>query len=113
LTRTALAYAVFRLGLPVGGFDPKAYLGQLVGNSDYRKYDDGLRMTIDCSTEVADAIEARLATAEGVALYGRHRQSAALMTCFTPSVHRRDHVHFVDGASGGYAAAAMKLKTSV
>jgi len=84
LIRTALAHAVFRLGLRVGSFDPKAYLRQLVGNSDYRKYDDGLRMTIDCSTEVADAIEERLTAAKGVALWGRHRQSAALMTCFTP-----------------------------
>jgi hypothetical protein len=111
LTRTALAHLVFRLGWRVGRFDPKAYLLQLVGNSDYRKYDDGLRMTIDCSAELADEIEARLTAAANVALYGLHRQGAAMMTCFTPSVHRRDHVHFVDGASGGYAAAAMQLKT--
>ena len=28
------------------------------------------------------------------------------MTCFVPSPTRSDHVHFVDGAAGGYAAAA-------
>jgi hypothetical protein len=111
LARTALAHLVFRLGWRVGRFDPKAYLLQLVGNSDYRKYDDGLRMTIDCSAELADEIEAQLTAAANVALYGLHRQGAAMMTCFTPSVHRRDHVHFVDGASGGYAAAATQLKT--
>jgi hypothetical protein len=110
LAQTGLAHIVFRLGLRVGRFDPKAYLAQLVGNSDYRKYDDGLRMTIDCSAELADRIEALLAAADDVARSGLHRQDAAMITCFTPSVHRRDHVHFVDGASGGYAAAATRLK---
>jgi hypothetical protein len=108
-------HAVFRLKWPVGGFDPKTYIGELVGNSDYRKYDDGLRMTIDCTPDLADRIEARLAGArtEGILAYGLHRQTSALMTCFTPSVHRRDHVHFVDGGAGGYAAAATQMKASL
>ena len=42
--------------------------------------------------------------------YGLHRQDAAMMTCFTPSVMRADHVHFIDGARGGYASAATALK---
>jgi hypothetical protein len=33
-----------------------------------------------------------------------------MMTCFTPSPTRADHVHFVDGASGGYALAALAMK---
>ena len=33
-----------------------------------------------------------------------------MMTCFTPSVMRADHVHFIDGARGGYASAATALK---
>jgi hypothetical protein len=112
LVRTALSTLVFRLHLPVGGFKPDRYLAQLVANSDYRKYDDGLRMTLDCAPELADAIEARLVAAErkGLARYGLHRQGAALVTCITPSIHRSDHIHFVDGASGGYAAAASALK---
>jgi hypothetical protein len=32
------------------------------------------------------------------------------MTCFVPSALRPDHVHFVDGAAGGYAAAALAVK---
>ena len=41
---------------------------------------------------------------------GLHRQTAALMTCFVPSPTRSDHVHFVDGAMGGYSAAAQAIK---
>lgn len=109
---TLLVGAIFRLGLKVGGFDPGVYRRQLVGNSDFRKFDDGLRMTLDCTPELADRIEALLAAAKkrGVARYGLHRQSAAIMTCIVPSPLLSDHVHFVDGASGGYATAAEQLK---
>jgi len=45
--------------------------------------------------------------------YGLHSQDAAMMTCFAPSVMRSDHVHFIDGARGGYASAATALKAMV
>ena len=106
--RTLLAHLVFKSRRSIGGFDPERYRAQLVANSDFRKFDDGLRMTLDCSPALADRIEARLglAEADGVAMTGFHRQESALMTCFVPSAGRSDHVHFVDGAMGGYAAAA-------
>jgi hypothetical protein len=96
----------------VGGFDPARYNRQLVENTDFRKFDDGLRMTLDCTPDFADRVEALLMTAEagGIARCGTHRQAAALMTCFVPSATRSDHVHFVDGATGGYAAAARIVK---
>jgi hypothetical protein len=50
--------------------------------------------------------------ARGIARYGLHRQDAAMMTCFTPSALRSDHVHFIDGARGGYASAATALKAT-
>jgi DUF3095 family protein len=108
------AYVVMRFGITVGNFVPKRYLQQVVENSDFRKYDDGLRMILDCTPELADALTRRLAAAaaNGVVRYGLHRQDAAMMTCFTPSVMRADHVHFIDGARGGYASAATALKAT-
>jgi hypothetical protein len=111
LGQTLLAYAIMKSGLRVGSFVPATYLRQVVENSDFRKYDDGLRMIVDCTPELADAIERRLAAAAETALYGAHRQDSAMMTCFTPSPLRSDHVHFIDGAQGGYAAAATALKS--
>jgi Protein of unknown function (DUF3095) len=106
------AYFVMSFGIKVGNFVPKRYLQQVVENSDFRKYDDGLRMILDCTEELAGALEKRLAAAaaNGVVRFGLHRQDAAMMTCFTPSVMRADHVHFIDGARGGYATAATALK---
>jgi hypothetical protein len=108
------AYLIMRFGITVGDFVPKRYLQQVVENSDFRKYDDGLRMILDCTPELADALARRLAeaAANGVVRYGLHRQDAAMMTCFTPSVMRADHVHFIDGARGGYASAATALKAT-
>ena len=112
LANTLFAYVVMRFGISVGGFVPKTYVRQVVENSDFRKYDDGLRMILDCSPELERALTQRLvaAAASGVARYGLHRQDAAMMTCFTPSALRSDHVHFIDGARGGYASAATALK---
>ncbi len=85
----------------------------MVENSDFRKFDDGLMMTLDCTLDTADRIEAKLvdARANGTARYGIHRQGSALVTCMVPSAIRADHIHFVDGAAGGYAMAARDLKT--
>jgi hypothetical protein len=112
LATTLWAYVVMRFGIKVGNFVPKTYVQQVVENSDFRKYDDGLRMILDCTPELEDALTQRLAAAAsaGIVRYGLHRQDAAMMTCFTPSVMRSDHVHFIDGARGGYASAATALK---
>ena len=106
---------MMRFGISVGGFVPKTYVQQVVENSDFRKYDDGLRMVLDCTPELERALSAAAlppAASAGVARYGLHRQDAAMMTCFTPSAMRSDHVHFIDGARGGYASAATALKAT-
>lgn len=105
-------FIIMRYGIRVGNFVPAVYLRQVIENADYRKFDDGLRMVIDCAPGLADAIEARLVMAAeaGALCYGLHRQDAALMTCFAPSPVEPDHVHFIDGAGGGYSSAAVALK---
>ena len=110
--QTLLAFVVMRLGIRVGEFDPAVYRRDVVANSDFRKFDDNLRMTLDCTPDLADEIERRLAQArhDDVARFGLHRQSAALMTCIVPSIAESNHFHFVDGAAGGYALAARQLK---
>lgn len=112
LAYTLFAYVIMRFGIKVGGFVPSAYVQQVVENSDFRKYDDGLRMILDCTEELAASLARHLAAAAsaGIVRYGLHRQDAAMMTCFTPSATRPDHVHFIDGARGGYASAATALK---
>jgi hypothetical protein len=110
-----LMQALLRFRLTLGRFDPERYCRDIVANSDFRKFDDGLKMTLDIEPHRLAQIEARLeeAKAAGVCRYGLHRQDSALMTCVVPTPLSRDHVHFIDGAAGGYAIAAARLKAAL
>ena len=106
-----LIWFLHKTGITLGRFDARRYKRDVAANSDFRKFDDGLKMTIDVDREHLSRIETRLAEAErqGICRYGLHRQEAALMTCFVPTPLSRDHMHFIDGADGGYAIAAGRL----
>ena len=107
---TLLAYVIFKFRIRVGRFSPDKYLRELVENSDFRKFDDTLRMVIDCTPALADEIERTLTAAASTVRFGLHRQDKAMMTCFTPSPLNSNHVHFIDGAMGGYTTASIALK---
>ena len=110
-----VAWFLFKTGKKMGEFDPERYRSKTRLNSDFRKFDDGLKLTIDCSAETADTISDILKKAhgEGVCYYGLHSQSEALMTCIVPSYTSDDHMHFIDGGSGGYAQASIMLKQQI
>jgi hypothetical protein len=99
---------------PVAGFDGPGYLAALLEQSDDRKFDDALRLVLDLAAADRDALVARLddLRARRRLAYGIHCADSALMTCFVR--RRRDvHLHFVDGADGGYARAARMLKAQL
>lgn len=110
-----LLVMLLRTGLTAGGFDARRYRREVTRNSDFRKFEDGLKMTIDVDPKRLGRIEAMLeqAAAQGICHFGIHRQDAALMTCLVPTPLSRDHMHFIDGAAGGYAAAARQVKASI
>lgn len=112
LVSAAFAWLVFTFQLPLGGFAPDRYRREVASNSDFRKFDDGLKMTLNCVPEVIDRLRAHLedAAASGAVRYGLHVQDEALITCIVPTVMRPDHVHFLDGGGGGYAAAARNIR---
>jgi len=106
-----IAAILNRTGWSVGGFDPNHYRKQLSLNTDYRKIQDGLRMTLSLEHEQVRNLKAFLEKHRdaGVLKYGLFEQDHAVLTCFVPSVTSDDHYHFLDGAGGGYAAAADDL----
>ncbi len=109
--RYALGLVVKTFQLKLGAFDFKEYQGDVAANADFRKFDDGLRMTLDCTPAFADALEAKLQSASAFVEYGAFRQQSAQITCYAPNVVDRKHLHFVDGAGGGYTMAAMAMKS--
>ena len=116
LAARAKAATVFGLGfvfkalkLRLKAFDMPQYQADLIENADFRKFEDGLKATLDCTPAFADALEARLA-ATPFCEWGLARQAGAQITCYSPFSFARGHLHFVDGAGGGYTMAAKDLK---
>ena len=104
-----------RFDLKIGAYDAPAYRAELQRNSDHRKVADTLHMVLDCTEAESAAIEAYLADlrAHGRIAYGAHRADRAMMTCLVFSLEESRHVHFIDGADGGYALAALQLKAQL
>ncbi len=103
-----------RFDWSAGGYAGKRYRVELRSNTDYRRFDDTLRLLLDCSEEQAGQIEAALAAraAGGEIEYGLHRSDSALMTCLVFSLEDSRHIHFVDGSDGGFTSAASRMKAS-
>jgi hypothetical protein len=112
LYQSLIAWVLIKTGLKIGGFDAREYRRVVGQNADFRKFDDGLKMTLDCDAATQKKLRGLLekAAADGLIRYGLHEQSEAMMTCIVPSMLRDDHMHFVDGAAGGYTAAAQAIK---
>lgn len=87
------------------------YKTDMTRNSDYRKFDDMLRLVISGSTAQRRQLERFLEQQfENRNLaYGIHVTDAAVVTCMVFQYHR-EHIHFVDGSGGGYTLASKKLK---
>ena len=93
-------------------YNAPRYREELKANTDFRKFDGALRLVIDVSRQQADEIEQFLDKRfrSGELNYGTWRSDAALMTCLLFDLAQSLHVHFIDGADGGYTKAAEALK---
>lgn len=112
IAETVFAWILFRFSISVGGFDPDHYRRYTSLNTDFRKVQDGLRMTLSLGAEQLADIEGRLEALrqEGKVRFGICVQDSAVLTCYVPSVTQDDHMHFLDGAGGGYAQAASNMR---
>lgn len=106
-----LARLLLWTGRKAGSFDGARYRQEVSENSDFRKFDDTLRMVLDLEPERIVELEGRLQVLadRGEIVFGMHQSEAALMTCMVGS-YSGNHVHFIDGADGGYAMAARPMK---
>ncbi|MEX0282133.1 MAG: DUF3095 domain-containing protein [Arenibacterium sp.] len=111
---TLMAWFFFKTDIPLASFKPSQYRADVGRNADFRKFEDGLKMTLDADQATLDALRDILEESKsaGIIDYGLFLQDQAMMTCIVPSVMQKDHVHFVDGAAGGYASAAAQMKAS-
>lgn len=112
LIQSFIQYLLEKFDKEAGGYNAPVYREELRQNSDYRRFDDTLRLVLDCPADEVARIETVLEDlrAEGLVAYGIHKADSALMTCVLFSLEDSEHVHFIDGAHGGFAMAAVGLK---
>lgn len=112
--QTRLGALLMQRGWDALGFPGSTYKDEVVANTDFRKFDDTLRMVLDVSPAQQEAIVDFLEQERraGELAYGVHAAPSALVTCAVRQ-RRGDHVHFVDGSDGGYALAAKQLKAQL
>jgi hypothetical protein len=107
----ALGLALMELKVKLGEVNWGMYKQIVADATDYRKFDDMLRMVIAGNAIQREMLIRYLEEQyrEGKLVYGLHVSNRALMTCF---VFDRDgpQVHFIDGADGGYMLAAKVMK---
>ncbi len=99
----------------IGDYNAPVYRAELRANCDDRRFDDTLRLVMDCTRDQLTAIEERLAAAHGRGdiVYGVHVSDAALMTCLLFDLKDSRHLHFIDGADGGFTFAARAMKAQM
>ncbi|OWW18212.1 DUF3095 domain-containing protein [Noviherbaspirillum denitrificans] len=111
LFRSAAGSWLFMRGQDTEATQWTRYRGDLVENSDFRKFDGMLRMLIDSSADqyalLRDYLEEECRA--GRLAWGASKSNKALVTCIVRS-YNGNHMHFVDGSDGGYALAARDLK---
>ncbi|NNF58688.1 MAG: DUF3095 domain-containing protein [Rhodothermaceae bacterium] len=112
--QTLIGRPLIALGLKTKETDWAAYPRKLRAFSDYRKFDDTLRMVLSGSATQREALTVFLQDQReaGRLAYGLHVSDRATLTCLVFSRMGRQ-VHFVDGADGGYTAAARQLKAQL
>ena len=108
---TALGSLLMNLKVKTEELDWGVYKNIAIAATDYRKFDDMLRMVISGNEWRRKKLTGYLERnyREGKLVYGLHVSDRALMTCLVFERGGRQ-VHFVDGADGGYALAAKDMK---
>jgi len=114
VAQNVIGSVFFAFRMQTGGVPWDQYKPDLVLNTDFRKFDGLLREVISGTAEQRERLIAWLESrrAAGECVYGIHASPAALFTCLISKRHG-DHLHFVDGADGGYAMAAAAMKEQI
>ena len=96
-------------------YDPVAYADSISAHSDYRKFDDTLRMVVDCEPGQVQRLRDLLdgLYQSGRIFYGLHEAKDTLITCYVKGTDAGQHIHFVEGGGGGYAMAAKQMKSQM
>jgi hypothetical protein len=106
-----LGMMFMKFKVKVGSMNWGLYKDIVTNATDYKKFDDMLRMVISGDAAQREMLTGYLESKfkDGSLVYGTHVSDRAIMTCLVFE-HDGPQVHFIDGANGGYALAAKSMK---
>lgn len=92
----------------------KEYLYKLVDMSDTLVIDGRINTVITGTISQGEELKKSLQELEqqGRLLFGFHSSTASVMSCYVRNMDDQ-HIHFIDGADGGYTKAAGLLKKKI
>lgn len=92
----------------------KEYLYKLVDMSDTLVIDGRINTVITGTISQGEELKKSLQELEqqGSLLFGFHSSTASVMSCYVRNMDDQ-HIHFIDGADGGYTKAAGLLKKKI
>jgi Protein of unknown function (DUF3095) len=92
----------------------KVYLHKLVDMSDTLVIDGRINTVISGTAQQRELLETALSKIErdGEIFYGLYVSKESVMSCYVRNIND-GHVHFVDGAEGGYTKAAGVIKQKI
>jgi len=110
---TFISWFIMTFNVRIGTFRARHYKEFTSLNTDYRKFQDGLRITVSLGDAELSKLTEFLEDGRKAKnlRYGLCVQDSAILTCYVPSVTSDSHFHFLDGAGGGYAQAAENMKS--
>lgn len=90
------------------------YKQNSIANTDFRKFDEILRMVIGGSIEQRQALIHYLTqlNEDKKIVFGVHDAPSSIVTCMIKD-YDKNHTHFLDVSNGGYAMAAKQMKKQI
>ena len=112
--RTFIGQLYFRFNWRINNLRGQQYLEQVITNADTLTIDGRINTIISSSMEKRIKFVEFLNAEEkaGNLIFGHFISRESVMTCY---IENRDekHIHFVDGADGGYTEASKELKNKL
>lgn len=101
----------FRYNIKINDLRGLDYLTELISNADTLVIDGRINTIISGKTDKRIQFLEYLSIQEkqGNLIYGYHISNESIMTCYIEN-RKAKHIHFVDGADGGYTEAAKEFK---
>lgn len=110
--KTFIGHLYFKFNWKINNLRGQEYLKQVVTNADILTVDGRINTIISATRDKHNAFIQYLTQLEQMRrlVFGHFISRESVMTCYIQN-RNENHIHFVDGADGGYTEAAKELKS--